>query len=212
MTVDTIMTDPARSSDPYSNDLGSFTQTLLGEGSGSRAHLRRLGAGLALSAVFGLAIGARYGLPAMAVHAVGVPLGMLAVAGLAVPALYVGVAHANLPLEGETVLDAMARGTASCGLILAGLAPAALLVTVSVESGLEAAVLAACCLAAGGSLGLRQLLAILFAPLADTDVPHAKVRAGWLTLLFAIFAILLSTRVWWLTLPMLGRPYLTGGM
>jgi hypothetical protein len=194
------------------SDPGSFAQTLLGDGSGSAAQLRRLGAGLALSAVFGLAIGARYGLPAMAVHAAGVPLGLLAVAGLAAPALYVGIAHAGLPLEGATVLEAVARGAATCGLVLAGLAPAALLVTVSVESGLGAAALAACCLAAGGTLGLRELSATLFAPLAETEVANAKLRAGWLTALFALFATVLVLRVWWLALPMLGRPYLTGGM
>lgn len=61
------------STSAITNDAGSFAQVLLDGAAGSTRNLRRLGAGFALSAVFGLAIGARYGLASMAVHAAGVP-------------------------------------------------------------------------------------------------------------------------------------------
>ena len=109
-------------------------------------------AGLALSASFGLAIGARYGVAAMAVHAAGVPLGFAVAAGLAAPALCIGVAHFDLPIDAQAVARAVTRGLWVAGRALAGLAPAALLLTVTPESPVSSAIFAALGLALGSAV------------------------------------------------------------
>ncbi len=118
MTID--VASPSLSSARVSNDFKEIAQQALG--------------GLGLSACFGLAIGARYGVAAMAVHAAGVPLGFAVAAGLAAPALCIGVAHFDLPIDALAVARAVARGLGAAGRVLAGLAPAALLLTVTPEA------------------------------------------------------------------------------
>jgi hypothetical protein len=185
----------------------AWTTLLLAEPQGQHAWLgalRRLGAGLALAAIFGLAIGARHGAAAMAVHAVGTPLALAAVGVLATPAFYIGVAHANLPIEAHALGDAMSRGIATTGLVLAGLAPAALLLTLSTESLASAAFGAGITLFGALALGLRHALSAL-------KHDDARPSARWMNAAFVAFSLLLAGRIWWLALPMLGRGALGGG-
>ncbi len=161
---------------------------------------RRVLTGLSLSALFGLAIGARYGLASMAVHAIGVPVGFVAGAGLAAPALCIAVAHFDLPIDTRALIHALARGVAVAGVILAGLSPAALLLTMSPETPWAAALFAFLGLALGSGLGVREI-ARSIAPWAETK----RLRLHTLLLGFVLLAAVLSVRVWWFTLPMLGR-------
>jgi hypothetical protein len=163
-------------------------------------------ASLALAAVFGIAIGARYGALSMAVHAVGVPLGLSAVAVLGGPAFFVGCAHSAVRLAPRDLLRAVMGGLATSGVVLAGTAPAALLVSLSAETGLGVALVSAGGLALGGLLGLRRLLSEL-----DGALRQAGFGARLAAWAFGLFAIVLASRVWWLTLPCLGRPLLMGG-
>ncbi len=63
-----------------------------------RALARRVAIGAALSAIYGVALGAREGGLALALHAVGVPSALLAVCALGLPALYIVLALFDAPL------------------------------------------------------------------------------------------------------------------
>jgi hypothetical protein len=167
------------------------------------AEIRRLGIGLALSAIYGAALGARYGTLAMAVQALGVPLGLLAVAVLGAPAFYILLAHVGHPIDALGLGAAVARATGTAGLVLAGLAPAALLLTMSTEGAIAAGLYGALGLGVGGGLGLRSLRGSLRQQLLAAD--PGQQRAGrFVILAFVCFAALLAARVWWLAVPSLG--------
>jgi len=161
--------------------------------------LRRFLGGLALAATFGLALGAGMGVPAMAAHAVGVPLAFLVVALVSGPAFYVALAHAGVDVSALALSASLARGTASAGLVLAGLAPTMLLLAVSCESQVTVAVYGVLGLAAGGLLGLRTIFQEL-----ERRQPAAGIAARLPRLAFAIFAGVLCLRVWWGVLSVLG--------
>jgi hypothetical protein len=170
---------------------------------GWRGEASRLVIGLALASLYGVALGARHGSLAMVVQAVGVPLGFVAVALLAAPAFYILLAHAGHPIGPLGLAAAVSQATATAGLMLAGLAPGAALITVSVEADATAAVYGMLGLVVGGGLGLRCLCRQLGAELQQT-APGQRL-AGWMvTVGFACFAALLAMRVWWLAVPSLG--------
>jgi hypothetical protein len=161
--------------------------------------IRRAAIGLSLAGLFGLAIGFRYGLGSMAVHAVGVPLGYVAAVGLALPALCIFVAHFDLPVDTRAVVHAVTRGISVAGLVLAGISPGVLLLTATTESRAMAAVFAGAGLALGSGVGVREVALRL-----------GGVVSGRFALLFCfgafvVLASVLAARAWWLVLPMLGR-------
>jgi len=161
---------------------------------------RRALAGLSLSALFGVVIGARYGVASMAVHGVGVPLGFVVGAGLALPALCIFVAHFDLPVDTRAVVHAVARGIAVTGLVLAGLAPGALLLTLSAETSLGASCFGALGLMLASLIGVGEVVKSLQ---SFVQAEYWSLKA--LLLLFVIMAGLLAARTWWFVLPMLGR-------
>jgi hypothetical protein len=179
-------------------DAASSRLTPAGVSSDFRDIARQALGGLALSASFGLAIGARYGVAAMAVHAVGVPTGFAVAAGLAAPGLCIGVAHFDLPIDALAVARAVARGLAAAGRTLAGLAPAALLLTATPEASVTAAVFAVLGLALGSGLGVRAMAQSL-------RVDEGGGRFIVVLAAFVLLASLMTFRVWWWLLPMLGR-------
>jgi hypothetical protein len=161
--------------------------------------IRRTAIGLSLAGLFGLAIGFRHGLASMAVHAVGVPLGYIAAVGLALPALCIFAAHFDLPVDTRAVVHAVTCGVSVAGLVLAGIAPGALLLTATSESHTVAAGYACLGLALGSVIGVREVAERL-----------GGVISGRFALLvcfgaFVVLAGLLAARAWWLVLPMLGR-------
>jgi hypothetical protein len=174
----------------------SFAAALLAPGEASASEARRFAAGLALTAIYGLALGARFGVPAMAAHAAGVPLALVAVAVLGAPAFYIGLAHTGIDVDGRALVAAVARGVATSGVVLAGLAPALALMAVCCESAAGVAWYGAAGLAVGGLLGLRAL----YRELPASHSGGARVVRGF----FAVFAALLAARVWWLVLPLFG--------
>jgi hypothetical protein len=155
--------------------------------------------GLALAATFGLALGAGLGVPAMAIHAVGVPLGFVAVALIGGPAFYVALAHAGVEASALALTASLARGIAGAGLVLGGLAPTMLLMALSCESHVTVAVYAVLGLAAAGCVGLRAIFREL-----ERRQPSPGIAASLPRLAFAIFAGVLCLRIWWSVLPILG--------
>jgi len=173
-----------------------FIASLLDATTSLREDARRFGVGLALSAVFGLALGLRFGPLAMAVHAVGVPAAFVAVAALGAPAVASGLLHTGLPVDGRAALAAIARGTATAGVVLAGLAPTLVLLAATCEAHASVAVAGAVGLGVGGAMGLAALLRRMPVGEANRTAPRL------LACVFAAFAIVLAARVWWLALPL----------
>jgi hypothetical protein len=160
----------------------------------------RFGSGLALAAVFGLAVGVRSGLPDMAAHAAGVPVAMVAVALFGVPAFYVGLAHVGVDVDPRGLATATGMGTAMAGLVMAGLSPAMLLFSMTSESRSSIVLATAAGLATGSALGLRTMLRQLSHLDQAKDLPARLLGAC-----FTLFVAVLAARVWAWSLPIFER-------
>lgn len=169
----------------------------------SRRDLSRLAAGLGLSAVYGLALGAHAGGVELLRHALGAPLGLLVVAGVTAPSLFVRLALIDAPLRPAQMLAAVAQGAFTSGLVLAGLAPAAAMLVVSIQSPAAAASLAGLGLLLAGGIGLLNVFTVLDACLQSSSV-RLRSRA-WLSMaVFALLSCALAARTWHAWLPLLG--------
>ena len=100
------------------------------EAQSATQELARLGAGLGFAALYGLALGSRSGGMSMLQHAFGASAGLAAVGALGLPSLFVLLALVDAPVSPGALLAAGARGLASAGFVLAGLAPSAALLAV----------------------------------------------------------------------------------
>lgn len=181
----------------------SWAAELLSLDGDARAQLRRAAVGVGLASLYGVALGVRDGGTALLVHAVGVPAAIVAVTALGLPALYILLSLFDAPLSIGRAASAAARGVASAGLALAGLAPLCALYVVTSASRDGAALAGAAGLALGGALGLRHLVATLREALAEAD-SATRLLAAAAQLGFAGFAVLLACRVWMSLLPLLG--------
>jgi len=161
----------------------------------------RLAAGLGLSALYGLALGARSGGVALLQHALGASAGLAAVAVLGIPALFVLLALIDAPVSPSGMLSVGARSLASAGFVLAGLAPSAALLAVTIESSEAAAFVTRAGLCLAGGIGFYQLLSSVRAMLEELP-PEARLKSDALLCGFSLFAIMLAARVWY-ALPIL---------
>lgn len=161
---------------------------------------QRFATALALASLFGVAIGLRLGGPAIAMHALGVSVGILAVCGLAVPALAIILALANASIDALGLARATARGSATAGLLLAGLAPGAALFAVTVEDAISVTLVGVGGLVLAGILGMRSFLRELAPQLAVADAPARRLSQITIPF-FLVFAAVLGARIWWVMLP-----------
>lgn len=168
---------------------------------GVAQELARLGTGLGLAALYGLALGARTGGFSLIQHALAASAGLAAVAVLGIPALFVLLALVNAPVSPSAMLSAGARSLASAGFVLAGLAPSAALLAVTIESPDAAAFVTRAGLTLAGGIGLFQLTGSVRAMLHELP-PEARLRCNALLVCFSLFAIMLAARVWY-SLPIL---------
>lgn len=164
---------------------------------------RRAAAGLGLSALYGLALGARQGGKALALHAVGVPFGLLLVVLAAAPSMFVFLSICRTPIHARAIASTTARGLGSAGLLLAGLAPAAALFVVSSETPRAAAGAVTLGLMLGGGVALGRATWEIFRS-AVTARAGSILGGMGVALGFATFAVLLAMRVWSAVLPILG--------
>jgi len=171
------------------------------EPSDPRRDLLRLGSGLALAATYGLALGARVGGTSLLRHALSSSAGLAAVAVLGMPSLFVLLALVNAPVSPGAMLTVAARALRSSGLVLAGLAPSAALLAVTVDSVSAAAFVARCGLALAGAIGLYQLVGSVRHMLLGLPL-GLRIKSNALLCAFCLFAVLLAARVWY-TLPIL---------
>ena len=166
------------------------------------AEARRLVLAIGLSAAFGVALGLRHGGLSILRSALGVPAGIAAVAAVAVPSFAIVLALANAPHDAMDLARATARGAMRAGLFLAGVAPAAALLVVTVEDALTVVVLGFGALAFAGWIAASSFARDLAPALRKT--PAATRAALSLALpAFLLFAAVLAVRVWWLALPVL---------
>jgi hypothetical protein len=167
-------------------------------------------AGLGLAALYGLALGARQGGKALAIHAVGVPLGLLVVVLAAAPSLFVFLSICRAQIDARALAGTGARGIGSAGLLLAGLAPAAALFVVSSETPKAAAGAVLAGLVLGGGVALGRATWEVFQTAVKT--PAGAVRGHAMSMLggtgvavgFAVFSVVLAIRIWSTVLPILG--------
>jgi hypothetical protein len=116
----------------------------------------------------------------------------------AVP-FYILLAHAGSDLSSSAVSAALVKAIASAAVVLAGIAPATALLVTSTEGEWAAGLYAALGLALAGAIGLRSLCRDLLGGESCMTVRAQAAVVG-----FAVFAALLSGRVWWSLLPVLG--------
>lgn len=183
----------------------AFTERLLDDADdrGPGLEIARFGWGLGLASIYGLALGLRAGGTSLLLHAVGVPLGFLAVGALGVPALLIVLTVFDASLSPRAALRAVSVATVRGGLLLAGIAPAVALYVTSSEAGWVAAACGVAGLFVGGAVGLASFTHEIGRTAADED-DGKKVVLGLSFAGFGVFAILLALRVWWSTLPLLG--------
>jgi hypothetical protein len=158
---------------------------------------RRLGLAALMAALYGAAIGTRYGGAAVLTHAAGVPLAFLAIASFATPTLYIALWHFGAEIDARRLADATADGMHDAGRLLLGLSPAALLFGATLETAEAAAELFAAGLAVALALGLRTLSTAVQDCIADSSRSRARL-AVWP---YSAFAAVLAVRVWWSCLP-----------
>jgi hypothetical protein len=161
---------------------------------------QRLAVAIGLASLFGMAIGLRVGGAAIAVHAFGVSLGILAVCGLAVPALAIILALVNASVDACGLARATTRAAAAAGLLLAGLAPGAALFALTVEDAITVTLVGVGGLALAGVLGMRSFVHALAPQLRGSD-ERARHLAMVAVPLFLVFAAILGARIWWVMLP-----------
>jgi len=162
---------------------------------GAGHELGRVAAGLGFAAVYGLALGVRGGGASLLQHAFGAAFGLAAVGVLAVPSLFVLLALVDAPVSPSAILSVSARALASTGIVLAGLAPSAALLAVTIESPSAAAFIAGTGFALAGGIGLLGFVS--FARELLRDVPPAlRAKCSVLLCAFAVFSIALAARIW----------------
>ena len=127
-------------------------------------------------------------------------MGILAVCGLAVPALAIMLALANASVDGLGLARATSRAAATAGLVLAGFAPGAALFAVTVEDAITVTFVGASGLALAGVLGMRSFVRELAPQLNDSD-DRARRLAKLAIPMFLVFASILGARIWWVMLP-----------
>jgi hypothetical protein len=162
----------------------------------------RAALGMALASIAGLAMGARDGVLAMAVHAAGVPFTLLAVSLLGLPSLYVVLSLFDTPLDLRVLLAAAASTLSATGLVLAGLAPTIMLFGITSAGPDGAAVTSGAALAVGGFIGLSQMRHAIAHSFEEVSMAKRTTAAGVLTL-FGVFAVTLAVRLASALLPVL---------
>ncbi|MBW2462823.1 MAG: hypothetical protein JRH11_14320 [Deltaproteobacteria bacterium] len=150
--------------------------------------------GVGLSALYGLALGSRDGGWALLTDALSVPMALIAVCIVGIPALFIAFAFLDAPIEPKGMAMLSARSLATAGLVLAGLAPAAALFIVTTEGRMAAVLTGSFGLLLGAAFGLRVLLFDVVRTVSRARIT-TQLAAVVACLVFCAFAVLLSARV-----------------
>ncbi len=135
----------------------------------------------------GAILGMQSGAPAIVEKSLALPLLLVGVAVIMLPALYIGISLIGAAPPARDVMRAVARGFRACGVILLGLtAPSAFLLATS-QNGVLAALLGAAVVAVGAFAGLRVIFSDLVSRRSE-PVLIAAVFALWSLVSLAIGA------------------------
>lgn len=176
---------------------------LLEDTGGWREAAVRTGVGLAMSAAFGLALGARRGGGEMVAHAIGVAAAPAAILTFAVPALYIVVALFDAPVDAVGMARCAGRGTAALGMVLAGLAPLTALYAVSTEDRVWAGLAGIAALLLAGLVAVGQFRGALFEATREASL-SARNALNLATLAFGALVAVAAARIWWSCVPTFG--------
>lgn len=161
----------------------------------------RLGVGLGLAAVLGLAIGLRQGGVDLARHALGVPLVFLANLTLGVPALGIGLSFVDAQLSPRELVRTAVDAVAAGGVAFAGLAPVCAFFVLTTETLGGAAAFALGTLLVGSTVALLRFTTRTYALLRRKPDPSGAEAA--IGLVFIGFAVVLSLRIFFTCIPLL---------
>ncbi len=203
--MQTTATDATSFSPPMPPEPPTWAHKWLGDASSSSTwslESQRLLLGVALSSLFGLALGLRRGGITIALAALGAPAGIAAVAFVAVPAFAIVLSLANAPVDVMDLSRATSRASLRAGLFLAGLAPGAALIVVTVEEAVTVSIAGLGALLLAGAIAAQSFASDLRPKLAATSRGSRAVLLLAMPA-FLLFAAVLAARVWWLALPML---------
>lgn len=165
--------------------------------------LQRALVAIALSALYGLALGARQGGVPLIHHALGVPLALLVLGAVLTPSLTVLLALLDAPVTLPSMFRAVARALSSAGLVLAGLAPSAAVLVVTIESNDIAAAAARGAGFIAGALGVAGLFGGVKELVAAAPA-GVLWKAEALLLGYSLFVVLLGARLFSAALPLIG--------
>ena len=126
-----------------------------------------------------------------AANAIGATVALASVVVLAGPSLYVLMAHCGVPISQELASSTAARFVAIGGRMLAGLAPALALISLSVESAGTVVIVYMLGLGLSVMVALRSVRATALGGLSGSA--GARLAIG----LFSVFAWLVAMRIAW---------------
>src|SRR5262249_18533700 len=179
MDEETVPPVPKAAPDSYGAKLTVDELPELGQ------ELARLGTGLVLASLYGLALGARHGGADLLRHALGAPLALIAIGALAMPSLLVMLMLFDAPITLSKMFSVTARAVASTGLVASGLAPATALLLVTIQSPEVAVLVSSSGLVLAGAIGALPLLGGVASELS-------RARAGvWLKSMLTLIAFAL---------------------
>ncbi len=139
---------------------------------------------LALALAGPFVMGAVLGLPGGPSHvmreALLLPAVVYGVTALMAPALYIGMALIGSSPPASYVARAISRGLRACGLVLAGLAPAAAFLLATADGNWAVWVFGTAAVAAAALLGVRRLF---------QELRHQEVRLGRALVLYTIWSL-----------------------
>ncbi|MFO0696209.1 MAG: hypothetical protein U0230_21775 [Polyangiales bacterium] len=175
----------------------SFAARILGHSASPdvREALFRLSSGLGLAWLFGLALGAGHPSASWPAWALGIAAGPLACVAAGLPSLLVLLTLFDVRISLAELFDAAARGIATTGMLLAGLAPLVLLYVGTARDSVATDLVASVSLGAAGLAGLSATIRAVLA-VARAEGETSKAALSFLSAGYAVFAALLLGRLW----------------
>ncbi len=161
--------------------------------------------GLGLSLLFGLALGMHNGGISLLTHALAIPGGLVLTTCVSIPSLYIVLSMLGAPLRPGLLLAAVSTALHTAGRVLAGLAPIAALLVVTIREPIALALVAKLGLDLAGCLSLYRLMSgVREANAVSGSIPgSAQTKYGLVLCGFVVLALNLGQMAFSTLLPVL---------
>ncbi len=161
--------------------------------------------GLGLSIFFGLALGMHRGGLSLITHALAIPGGLLLTTCVSIPSLYIVLSMLGAPLRLGLLLASVSTALHTAGRVLAGFAPIAALLVVTIREPIALALVAKLGLEIAGCLSLYRLMsAVREANALSGTIPgSAQTKYGLVLCGFVVLALNLGQMAFSTLLPAL---------